>query len=99
MLLLLLFLISVESKKLLQPFISICFVIHKMDCSQCQGCYVGQTSQWLKQRITQHKSDCRTGKNNCAVVDHFLKTGHTFDYNSAKILQHADRYKHGFIFR
>ncbi len=60
---------------------------------ECQGCYVGQTAQWLKQRLTQHRSDCRVGKNSCAVVEHFQKTGHQFNFNEVKILRKENNYK------
>lgn len=68
-------------------------VVYELPCLNCQGCYVGQTAQWLKQRVTQHKSDCRLGKNTCAVVGHHLKTGHNFDYNNVKILCQENNYK------
>uniref|UniRef100_A0A6P7GU27 Uncharacterized protein LOC114346723 n=1 Tax=Diabrotica virgifera virgifera TaxID=50390 RepID=A0A6P7GU27_DIAVI len=30
-------------------------VVYEIPCLGCQNSYIGQTSQWLKQRITQHK--------------------------------------------
>lgn len=68
-------------------------LIYKVSCLGCQGCYIGQTSQWLKQRVTQHKSDCRVGKNSCAVVEHCLRTGHQFDYTNIKVLDQETNYK------
>ena len=68
-------------------------VIYELSCLGCQGRYVGQTSQWLRQRVTQHKSDCRLGKNSCAVVEHTQKTGHNFDFTNVKILEHENNYK------
>uniref|UniRef100_A0A6P7GNH2 Uncharacterized protein LOC114344818 n=1 Tax=Diabrotica virgifera virgifera TaxID=50390 RepID=A0A6P7GNH2_DIAVI len=67
--------------------------IYKLPCLGCDGCYIGQTSQWLKQRITQHKSDCQKYKNTCAVVDHCINTGHQFDYTNVEILQTVQHYK------
>lgn len=58
----------------------------ELPCSQCEGCYIGQTTQWMKQRITQNRSDCRFGKNTYAVVEHHQRTGHNFDYENVKIL-------------
>ena len=58
----------------------------------CDGCYIGQTSQWLKQRVTQHKSDCRLGKNTCALVNHHVSTGHQFNFNEPTILEHENKY-------
>lgn len=34
----------------------------------CQDCYIGQTSQKLKNIITQHKNDSRIGKRSCALA-------------------------------
>ena len=68
-------------------------VVYEISCLNCQGSYIGQTSQWLKQRVTQHKSDCRLGRNRCAIVEHHQKTGHHFDYNNTKILCQEQNYK------
>lgn len=68
-------------------------VIYELPCLGCEGVYIGQTSQWLKQRITQHKSDCGLGKNSCAVVHHQQTTGHKFDFDRVKILDREDKLK------
>lgn len=54
--------------------------VYRISCRHCDGCYVGQTQQWLKQRITQHRSDYRIGKNSCALVKHCQETGHSFSF-------------------
>lgn len=68
-------------------------VVYSLPCSGCNGCYIGQTGQWLRQRVTQHKSDCRTKKNTCAAVEHHINTGHEFDYTEIKILGKENKYK------
>lgn len=73
-------LISVMKDEILPEFKS--DVIHRTPCVGCEGCYIGQTSQWLKQRVTQHKSDCRLGTNSCVLVEHHLRLGHNFDYHN-----------------
>ncbi|KAK9876918.1 hypothetical protein WA026_015953 [Henosepilachna vigintioctopunctata] len=56
------------------------------------GKYIGQTQQWLKSRVSQHRSDCNIGKNSCALVQHHKKTGHNFDFENVDILDHENRY-------
>lgn len=68
-------------------------VIYSVPCRDCQGCYVGQTSQLLKNRITQHRSDSRIGKNSCALALHFKNSDHNFDFNNVKILDQETNYK------
>lgn len=68
-------------------------LVYELSCMDCPGRYIGQTTQWLKQRITQHKSDCKLRKNTCATVEHHLKTGHQFDFINVKILEQESNYK------
>lgn len=68
-------------------------VIYEIPCDGCQKTYIGQTSQWLKQRLSLHKSDCRTHKKRCALVDHHLETGHTFTIDKVKVLKQESNYK------
>lgn len=75
------------------PLLQNCNVVYKIPCGQCGGCYVGQTAQNLKQRITQHKSDCRIGKKSCALCVHFTDFDHRFDYEHIRILEHETNIK------
>lgn len=69
------------------PLLDNCNVVYKIPCKQCEKCYIGQTKQNLKQRITQHKSDSRIGKKSCALADHFQRMDHMFDYDNTTILE------------
>lgn len=40
-------------------------------CSQCNNKYIGQTSQLLRYRVNQHKSDCRVKSDACALAEMF----------------------------
>ena len=53
---------------------------------------MGVTKQWLKNRMSLHKSDCRTKKNRCALAAHCLSNDHTFDFDDVKILDHEKHY-------
>ena len=64
-------------------------VIYTINCKNCDGIYIGQTGQKLKNRIKQHKADITsktTKKNNTAVFHHSKDTGHTFDFDNTKIV-------------
>lgn len=68
-------------------------VVYKIPCKNCNGCYIGQTSQLLKHRITQHRSDCRIGKVSCALATHSIQLGHVFDYDGIKVLTTENDYR------
>lgn len=63
--------------------------IYSINCNDCEGVYIGQSGQKLKNRIKQHKSDHTSKtikKNNTAAFQHSKDTAHTFDFENAKIL-------------
>ncbi|XP_044755187.1 uncharacterized protein LOC123314131 [Coccinella septempunctata] len=70
-------------------------VVYKIACQNCHKCYVGQTKQYLKERIRQHKRDCEdvANYNKTAVTHHQMTTGHKFDFDNVEIL---DREKNGY---
>lgn len=67
--------------------------VYKVPCLGCQSCYIGQTSQWLKHRLSQHRSDCRLGKRSCALANHTAEKDHNFDFDNVKILDSDTNYK------
>lgn len=67
-------------------------VVYSIPCTQCDKVYIGQTSRVLKDRITNHKSDCRLNKNTSTLAQHYLSFNHYFDYNNTKILQNENNY-------
>lgn len=80
------------------PKMSLSNVVYKIPCNVCQRSYIGQSSQTLKNRITQHKSDCRIGKNSCALVDHYQKFNHHFNFNETSVLQIENNYKKRLVY-
>ena len=68
-------------------------VIYMVSCNDCDGKYVGVTSQWLKNRISLHRSDCKTGKTRCALSCHAMDNGHMFDFEHIKILDREANYR------
>ncbi|KAK9892635.1 hypothetical protein WA026_021013 [Henosepilachna vigintioctopunctata] len=68
-------------------------VVYKIPCTDCSGVYIGQTKQWLKNRITQHRSDIRIKKLSCAATKHCVETGHNFEWCNVKILERELNYR------
>lgn len=68
-------------------------IIYRVPCGTCHCCYVGQTKQWLKNRMNQHRNEVKNNKNNgCALAQHSLETGHLFDFDNVTILDRENNY-------
>lgn len=65
------------------------FVVYKINCLDCDGCYIGHTGKRLEQRIQAHKNDCRLRRSNgsgTALSTHSLEQKHSFDFDHPTIL-------------
>ncbi|XP_044751208.1 uncharacterized protein LOC123311365 [Coccinella septempunctata] len=60
--------------------------VYSVRCLDCEGVYIGQTSQSLKRRFAVHKSDVRLHPDRCALALHAARAGHVFDFDNPKIL-------------
>ncbi|KAH1014409.1 hypothetical protein HUJ04_003250 [Dendroctonus ponderosae] len=58
-------------------------VVYEIPCNNCDGKYIGQTSQLLKNRLNGHKDQ----ENKTALAKHIIETGHTFNYTETKVLK------------
>lgn len=74
-------------------------VIYKIPCNgddnnPCDKCYIGQTKNYLRVRISQHKSDLRNPPRNdiTALVAHFSDEGHTPNFENVEILDIEQNY-------
>lgn len=62
-------------------------IIYKIDCTQCDASYIGQTKQYLEKRLKQHKNDIKTNNlNSTALSKHALEQLHHFNFDNAKVL-------------
>lgn len=61
-------------------------VVYMVPCSSCELVYVGQTSQQLKKRLSQHKSDIKNPSKKCALAEHCRKSKHLMKFEDTKIL-------------
>lgn len=73
-------------------------VVYKIPCSSCPLVYVGETSQLLKKRISQHKNDVKEGNGVTALAQHTFDTTHVFDFNRADIVARENNNKKRQIF-
>lgn len=71
-------------------------VIYRIPCRSCNKCYIGQTGRYLKERVYEHKNDCRhylTKQNPTALVEHKINTGHSFNFDAIAIIGKQKNYK------
>lgn len=65
------------------PLMKTTHTVYKVPCRDCNKNYIGQTTQYLQERLKAHKY-AKTA--NTALNKHKSTTGHDFDYNKATIL-------------
>ncbi|CAA9995015.1 unnamed protein product [Nesidiocoris tenuis] len=68
------------------PFENRSAVVYSVPCGSCEKEYVGHTAQYLKNRMSGHKSDIAMERAGCALAQHALNKGHVFDFENCKIL-------------
>jgi len=70
-------------------------VIYKIDCMDCNACYVGQTKRHFKTRIKEHKNDIKKKHESALSVvnKHRLDHNHDFDWLNPSILHTEQHYK------
>lgn len=67
--------------------------VYKVKCGSCSLCYIGQTSQALKKRMSLHKSDSTIRPDRCALGQHIRDTGHYVDFEDVTILEKEENNK------
>ena len=68
-------------------------VVYKVDCSDCDAVYVGETGRQVKDRMREHQRDIVTQKRVSKVYNHVSDTGHDFDFDNVKVLDNCSHYK------
>ena len=61
-------------------------IIYCITCAKCGIQYIGQTSQKLSYRFSQHKNNVINKRENSHLVNHFNKTNHTHEDMKIRIL-------------
>lgn len=68
-------------------------VVYQVNCNSCDTVYIGETTRKLSHRISQHKTSTlphNIPKESTALVKHISDTGHLFDFEHPKILEHQE---------
>lgn len=70
-------------------------LIYEIPCLDCDKVYIGQTKQYLNNRMKQHKYDLKDSKNRekTALCSHFFVENHRFDFPNVKILEKEKQYR------
>ena len=73
--------------------------IYKINCSDCDQCYIGETKRWSETRKKEHTRDVKNINNNAtALSKHAVELGHSIDWENYEILQiETDHNKRKFI--
>ena len=58
-------------------------VVYKIPCNDCSKVYIGETKQYLEERIKGHKY----ANNLTALKKHTLNANHTFNFDNTEILE------------
>ena len=54
--------------------------IYKINCSDCDLCYIGETKRWFERRKKKHMRDVKNSDNNAtALSKHAVELGHSID--------------------
>ncbi|XP_055714230.1 uncharacterized protein LOC129808475 [Phlebotomus papatasi] len=76
-------------------------VVYEIPCGGCSKKYIGTTSQLLKNRLRQHRRDCRPPIRNdqaTALCAHTANTGHIFKFDEVRIIdEHNNRENRMFL--
>ena len=73
--------------------------IYKINCSDCDQCYIGETKRWFEMRKKEHMRDVKNTDNNATTLSkHAVELGHAIDWRNYEILQiETDYHKRKFI--
>lgn len=70
-------------------------LVYGVQCNDCEKIYIGETIQKLGTRMDQHSNECNKVQNGtanvhkiAALANHVSETGHSFDFDNAKILRY-----------
>jgi len=69
-------------------------VVYKIECSNCDASYVGQTKRLLKDRICEHRNHIKRNSSQISVITNHRKNfNHDFDWNNVRVLDEETNYK------
>ena len=67
--------------------------VYKINCSDCQATYIGETGRNLNIRLTEHKRSTEKQDKTNHIAEHHRQTKHNIDWDSAKCITYSTNYK------
>jgi len=68
-------------------------VVYKVNCKNCDSCYIGQTKRSVETRMKEHESNIRSTSNKRSVIsEHRIRYNHNFNWKNVKILDKEPNY-------
>ncbi|HEY9486224.1 MAG TPA: hypothetical protein VIQ04_06255, partial [Nitrososphaeraceae archaeon] len=67
-------------------------IIYKVNCLDCDKAYIGQTKNYLKNRIKNHRKDIENQKRSTALANHALNEHHHLDLEGTTLLRQEQNY-------
>jgi len=68
-------------------------VVYKINCSDCDASYVGQTKRTLNTRVSEHRNHIRKNTpQNSVITNHRLQFNHDFDWDNVRVLDEEINY-------
>jgi len=67
-------------------------IVYQIPCCNCDSSYIGQTKQYLKNRMADHKRDCNiihVNNPKTGLAKHHFNEGHNFDFKNVKVLDQS----------
>lgn len=66
--------------------------IYKINCNDCESCYIGQTSRPVLVRYREHEASTRLGhKEKSAISEHMITNKHSFNLNNLHLVKPVPR--------
>ena len=68
-------------------------IVYKINCINCNACYIGETKRVLEKRINEHKNDINKDPFDHGVISkHRTTTSHRINWDKVQILDHEAYY-------
>ena len=62
--------------------------IYKINCSDCDQCYIGEIKRWFETRKKEHMRNVKNSDNNAIALSKYaFELGHSIDWDNYEILQ------------
>ena len=64
-------------------------VVYRIDCEDCDSCYIGRTERSLGVRFKEHVSSLRKTEAATGLTEHIWSSGHSFNRDTVRVIDSA----------